>query len=285
MLPWPLEVESDDFKPANLKLQNLDGKFGAFTFEPERRLDLERMKRIVSEARKRWNTSTVVLPESALHEDEVDHVLDVLASQGVSMLIAGVRGPRKNYALIATQSGALEAPTEASLDGRSETQLGWRKSRQHKHHRWRLDAAQIRSYGLQRTLSLDKDWWEAIDIQRRRLRVVSLANLFTFSVLICEDLARQDPVAPVLRGGPRLGDRPPPRWTAAHEPMVGAVCQRPRRGPDVFGAHGHFSRNGQEDVEWRPSRVAGRRALERPPPAPGARPTPRRPGSSAGPQD
>jgi len=54
-------------------------------------------------------------------------------------------------------------------------------------------------------LSPQKVWWEGIHIPPRRLNLFSLTTNCFFSVLICEDLARPDPIGSVLRAvGPNL---------------------------------------------------------------------------------
>jgi hypothetical protein len=97
---------------------------------------------------------------------------------------------------------------------------------QSKHHRWKLDEAQIRQYGLGSRLSVDKKWWEHVSLGDRRLLFVSFPAL-VMSVLICEDLARPDPVGDLIRAvgpnlviallmdGPQLKGRWPERYAMA----------------------------------------------------------------------
>jgi hypothetical protein len=76
---------------------------------------------------------------------------------------------------------------------------------QYKHHRWQLDKSQIKAYGLGGTLSSQRLWWENIHIRERELQFFSVLPELTISALICEDLARQDPVGEILRAvGPNL---------------------------------------------------------------------------------
>jgi hypothetical protein len=54
-------------------------------------------------------------------------------------------------------------------------------------------------------LPASHDCWERIDIGRRGINFVTLQRWLTICVLICEDLARQDPVTEVIRAvGPNL---------------------------------------------------------------------------------
>src|SRR5579883_452329 len=77
--------------------------------------------------------------------------------------------------------------------------------RQDKHHRWYLDNNQICQYGLGTMLDPNKKWWEYISLNERTVTFLSLDAWLTFAVLICEDLARPDPVGNMLRAvGPNL---------------------------------------------------------------------------------
>ena len=77
--------------------------------------------------------------------------------------------------------------------------------RQMKHHRWRVDAGQIKAYGLENQLETGKIWWENIGVADRELSVFALKRCLTFSLLVCEDLARQEPVSRLVRAiGPHL---------------------------------------------------------------------------------
>ncbi|MBA6365675.1 hypothetical protein H4J42_18195, partial [Colwellia sp. BRX8-8] len=77
---------------------------------------------------------------------------------------------------------------------------------QNKHHRWFLDRPQIYNYKLGNTLSPRSKWWEYTSVTDRTLiSYYCQQHKIQISPLICEDLARQDPVAPVVRAlGPDL---------------------------------------------------------------------------------
>ncbi len=104
--------------------------------------------------------------------------------------------------------------------------------RQGKHHRWRLDGRQIRNYGIGARLNPAASYWEDISISDRRLLLFVLRPWLVTSVLICEDLARNDPVGELLRSvgphlviallmdGPQLSNRWPSRYasTLADDP-------------------------------------------------------------------
>ena len=96
--------------------------------------------------------------------------------------------------------------------------------RQDKHHRWRLDKRQIVQYGLGSCLDVAVKWWEHISVGNRELNFVALDDWLTVCPLICEDLARQDPISELVRAvgpnlviallmdGPQLASRWPARY-------------------------------------------------------------------------
>lgn len=92
---------------------------------------------------------------------------------------------------------------------------------QQKHHRWRLESNQIQAYGLGSALSAHEPWWEAIELLSRSLNLYVFRRGAVLAPLICEDLARVDPVHDLIRAlGPNLviallmdGGQVPSRWT------------------------------------------------------------------------
>lgn len=83
---------------------------------------------------------------------------------------------------------------------------GWHiNSAREKHHRWKLNQAQIERYGLSARLDPKKNWWEAIPLSRRVVEFFEPRAGTSMTVLICEDLARADPCQTVVRSvGPNL---------------------------------------------------------------------------------
>lgn len=76
---------------------------------------------------------------------------------------------------------------------------------QSKHHRWKLDRDQIYRYSLGDALDPNRYWWENVDVHGRELNFFVFGTGSCFTTLICEDLARVDPVQKVLRAvGPNL---------------------------------------------------------------------------------
>ena len=95
---------------------------------------------------------------------------------------------------------------------------------QHKHHRWCLDSSQINQYQLGFALHPGRRWWEDIAVQPRQLLFVTANDWLTLCPLVCEDLARVEPISKVIRNvgptllvallqdGPQLGSRWPARY-------------------------------------------------------------------------
>jgi hypothetical protein len=134
----------------------------------------------------------VVLPELALSPEQHDKVRETVLAQD-SFLISGVG--------IRSESGSKHGQNFISVDfPRYKHSL-----HQSKHHRWRLDHNQLSQYGLGSRLYPEKKWWEHIDVHNRELMFISIFQWLAFSVLICEDLSRPDPIGDLVRAvGPNL---------------------------------------------------------------------------------
>jgi hypothetical protein len=141
-------------------------------------------------------------------------------------------------------AGVREPPDPGGRFGANWLHLGvwfggrWWRYRQNKHHRWSLDDNQIEQYHLAAALPPGVRWWEAMAVPTRAVQVVELAEGVTLVSLVCEDLARLDEVADLLRAiGPTLvvttlldggSDDPPQR---GRPPPGRQHCQRQRRKP------------------------------------------------------
>jgi hypothetical protein len=189
LLPWPLTLDARAFTQVDGPLDMDEKAFGFFAFRPERPLDLDLVEALLDSARRRVERiDSLVLPEGALSPEEVVPLESLLARAGVGALVAGVRGLSIDERL---------ARNYVHLG--FHTPDGWVHREQDKHHRWCLDPSQIRQYHLTRSLSPRKRWWEAIDIPLRSVEVIDTGGGATMVPLVCEDLARLDEVADVLR--------------------------------------------------------------------------------------
>ena len=190
IIPWPYQVRAEDFRMSGISDTVVDPRaFGFFEYEPSARFDPEaNLVRVIEAAEAQvGRVSAVVLPESALDESEANAAEQALGDR-VGFLLAGVRGVRRNYAYLGVRHPSYLA-----------------RYCQDKHHRWRLDASQIAQYGLDKSLDARRLWWEPMRVRPREIHFVCANPWLCMAPLICEDLARPDPVADVIRAvGPNL---------------------------------------------------------------------------------
>jgi hypothetical protein len=222
MLPWPLRVDAEDFKQFGVVEVAGFEPHGFFEFAPGELLDLDLADRVLQSARdQEGSVEIVVLPESALRPGDIDELEALLTRHRVWLVVAGVR----------------ERPDRGGRFGANWLHLGvwfggrWWRYRQNKHHRWFLDDNQIEQYHLAAALPPTPPgvrWWEAMAVPRRAVQVVELADGVTLVSLVCEDLARIDEVADVLRAiGPTLvvvtlldGPQLASRWAARYASVL-----------------------------------------------------------------
>jgi hypothetical protein len=136
----------------------------------------------------------IVLPEAALRLEFATLVAKALAGKpGLNLFLTGV---------VAGSDGDLR--NSAAIYRFVQDEL-IPPSFQSKHHRWCLDGEQIRRYHLGHVLDPHVKWWEQIDVSFRHCFVMLFRPGATLSVLVCEDLARYDPVLTVMNSiGPNL---------------------------------------------------------------------------------
>jgi len=231
LLPWPLMVRAADFHPIEGSVQRLaKDPFGSFEFAPAERLDLALLDRVLTAARQEVNTvDVVVLPESAVDESELEDLETLLYRHGVVYLHAGIRQraddparPPNNWI-----HGGINPRLRKGGPLPSDEGEAWFHIRQNKHHRWSLDESQINQYHLGSVLHPHIRWWEAMEVPRRALQVVEVAELAIVS-LVCEDLAESDNVAELIRSvGPTVvitglldGPQLTSRWSARYASVL-----------------------------------------------------------------
>ena len=171
----------------------------------------------------------VVLPESAVDESEIDDLEALLDRHGVVSLHTGVRQrsadparPPGNWIHTGFNVRLQKGRPPPSADGGA-----WFHIRQNKHHRWSLDESQIKQYHLGSVLHPHIRWWEAMEVPRRAVHFIEVAELTTVS-LVCEDLAENDNVAELIRSvGPTVvvaglldGPQLTSRWSARYASVL-----------------------------------------------------------------
>ena len=220
LLPWPLRIRQRDFRPLPGSVRRAENEpFGSFEFVPAEPFDLDLVERVLHAALDEVDdVDAVILPESCVPAEALEPLEAVLGRHGVGVLLAGVRE---------TSSAPDRQPANWVHLG---VQVGgaWSHYRQNKHHRWFLDESQVNQYHLAGALHPSVRWWEAMEVPRRALQVLELSEGLTLVAVICEDLARLDEVAELLRDvGPTLvvtilldGPQLASRWTARYASVL-----------------------------------------------------------------
>jgi hypothetical protein len=231
LLPWPLEVNASDFRPIEGSVQRPSkDPFGFFEFVPAQGLDFDLLDRVLVTAhREAGSVDVVCLPESAVQEGEIDELEALLHDHGVVALVTGVRQqspePSRapyNWLHMGFNPRLVKGDSLPSAPGPP-----WFHIRQRKHHRWSLDEAQIYQYHLGGVLHPHVRWWESMEVPRRSVQFVEVAEL-TLASLVCEDLAQYDDVAELVRQvGPTIvltvlldGPQLDSRWAARYASVL-----------------------------------------------------------------
>jgi hypothetical protein len=241
LLPWPTEVQAADFHVATRRsgvpsdVADASSPHRYFDYAPRISLTPSRLARRVARALDRATTHAdqihgIVLPELALTPQQFLAV-EALAVQRRAVLISGLRRPASpgTYGMpvnsCAIQPMGLTAISRDSA-GRIDSMRNLMRREQLKHHRWCLDRGQILQYELGGRLPASRNCWERIFIGPRDINFITMDSWLTMCVLICEDLARQEPVAEVIRAvgpnlvfallmdGPQLRNRWPSRYAS-----------------------------------------------------------------------
>lgn len=220
LVPWPLEIHPKFFK-ALPKGKRPDVHEFAYCAPAWTETRAARLAAIISTANEIVDrVDGLIFPEASLTEEGWTAVLrQIEKPSGPRFAIAGVadqiadRRPTNTarFGFVLDESFVTPKVTDKVFSPNTvvvqrATQLRQYKQHvQHKHHRWCLDAGQITQYHLGASLDINQRWWEGIEIPRREVAFFRMWKWLTLSMLICEDLARQDPVSSLVRAvGPNL---------------------------------------------------------------------------------
>ncbi|MCW5932763.1 MAG: hypothetical protein KIT45_00500 [Fimbriimonadia bacterium] len=245
LLPWPMVVHGRYFKGSEVKkLPNVKEQIGKFYYDPEKDEVIRGFEQTLREVIKRASEEAgvprlIVMPELSMNERELGNFEHVLLDQIVGSgdtdpknrqiaYIVGVR--REEHMHNGTNGKHVNEVVLGYLNKDSENGKPPQFERRHqrKHHRWKLDGWQIRSYQLGAMLHPEVTWWEDTIIERREVNFVNFGDELTLCPLVCEDLARQDPIAEVIRSvGPSLvvsilmdGPQLKSRWSARYASVL-----------------------------------------------------------------
>ncbi|MEM9996996.1 MAG: hypothetical protein AAF809_04790 [Bacteroidota bacterium] len=238
-VPYPFAISPTDFEIDNNYFESV----GYFTYKPKEWNEIGAIVDLLDKVQKEQGISPhfLVFTETALDEDSYKRLLTALSRR------YGENSSKKNLTKIpvvvaGVGYGHRDKDKEPSIP-RNELRLAtyfagkWYQLVQQKHHRWRLNADQIRQYGLEGRLSTARPLFERSVIEQRRLTFYAPAPWLVLSPLICEDLARTEPISQLVRGvgptlllallfdGPQLNARWPARYASvlADDPGTGVL--------------------------------------------------------------
>jgi len=146
----------------------------------------------------------IVLPELSLDDERAMGIAKILAAKNTNLelFIAGVAAPQGRITRNCAKTFLFKKGRGTRAKEKRQLLSYWEQS---KHHRWRLDANQIRRYSLGDQLEPAGYWWELTNIDKRGCVFYVFRDGMSLATLICEDLARIDPVQSVIRSiGPNL---------------------------------------------------------------------------------
>ena len=247
LFPWPFDVRATDFKSMeqlgeSVVASHKDEAF--FEYDPTPADKLEELnnikdfqmllhatlKRAIKEA---GRIDLVVLPESSISEDYVKELEGVLKDYHVSGYIAGVRIKGSFQTVRNEQGKESKRRFNRNVVYCRMFDTKWvpeaaEEYRQDKHHRWRLTRTQVKQYQLGGSLLSKKEWWEGTKLVSRKVTFINIGENLTICPLICEDLARQEPIADLIRTvGPSLvitilmdGPQTSDRWPANYASVL-----------------------------------------------------------------
>jgi hypothetical protein len=207
VVPFPYRIDGTSFVPGGSTISPKDSgnpiprKLGFFTIRQDWLKDITAVKfadflneLIEAACQEASLVHGIVLPELALEENFAIEVAHILArNTKLELFITGVELNTNDFPGNAVYS---------FLFFENKVHTSWI---QKKHHRWKLEKSQIVQYNLGSNFSPDTEWWEKINIGDRTLRFYLFRPGAVLTTLICEDLARIDPVQPILHAiGPNL---------------------------------------------------------------------------------
>ncbi len=226
LVPWPRKIIPRQFRATEKEKisDEVDrGGYGLFTFDASENPRIDFVKRLLTAAEKTvGRIDGVIFPELAVTPKIAGLLRKALVRED-RFLVLGVGEPASKG-----RCGDNYICFDLMLAGEEYIV----NLQQRKHHRWKLEKNQILQYGIGSMLHPGANWWEHIAIGDRRLMLVTLRPWLTLCVLICEDLARPDPLGDLIRAvgpnlvicllmdGPQLSGRWPGRYatTLADDP-------------------------------------------------------------------
>jgi hypothetical protein len=230
VVPFPFSIPGRSFSPVDGRFPG-DARDRVFTLDPDKWMNRDPARwtnnvsardfakflcGLVDAAKSELEpVHAIVLPETAIRNELANEVADILAAEtDLDLLLTGV-------------SSAHDSGRNLAAIYRFRNNTVLQRSFQSKHHRWCLDGDQIRRYHLGHVLDPHSKWWEQINVSDCACNIMTVRSYAALSVLVCEDLARYDPVLTVMNAigpnlvvallmdGPQLEHRWPGRYATA----------------------------------------------------------------------
>jgi hypothetical protein len=235
LIPHPSKIETASFSAVpepQAGRHRMNERFRKFRYDvPDNSHWLEKeLPRIVRQALKvspDRRVDGVVLPELSLRGEKefrkaCEEILDIAPG---AFVVAGVGVETGGKHLVNTAQ--IMVPLARDKNEHEVTICI-----QTKHHRWLLEESQIKHYGLGGVLDSGVKYWEDTTLGQREVNFFPLKRSFTLCVLVCEDLARQEPAARLIRAvGPHLaiallmdGPQMKERWSGRY---AGVLAEDP----------------------------------------------------------
>lgn len=232
LVPYPYEIDVGQFSSPDVKQcgrhEMVDGfRFMQYNPKSARRWLKDKFPGLLQNAREKApgkRLDAVVFPELSFSSPvEIELAAKALLEVNPhAFLVAGASTKQGNKHV-----NTAQFVIPITKLGENELSVAWYK--QDKHHRWQLDGWQINQYGLQKQLPPGKRYWEDTAFGQRSIYCFPLKRSLTLSVLICEDLARQEPAARLIRAvAPNLviallmdGEQEPRRWSGRYASVLG----------------------------------------------------------------
>lgn len=239
ILPTPFKIEDKQF--ITLTTVHKANKASYFSYSPTKKIDeiTEITEKLLIAAHNAKSYIDIIIyPEATFTLENYKILLESLKNISKKLnrapaVIAGVVYDEKSTTEDNTSTGFLTKNTsiftapskyETIQENSDEFPISTLGYEQVKHHRWQLDEKQIQTYDLGAQFQDNCIYWEGISIETRQIVFHQWGNWFSFCTLICEDLARQEPIASAIRSvGPNLivallldGPQLPSRWPGRH---------------------------------------------------------------------
>lgn len=284
IIPYPYDVESNQF---TIKTNAPHAPVSAKYFEYTPKIDLDQVveisKGLISKSiNSAHNVDLIVFPEGTFRQkhfkDYLRRMNEFFEESSIKqkpVIIAGVLDKVENssnikrlgeYEFEERNCSVLVTPhryeNEYILNRSSLRGTGYE---QVKHHRWQLDHEQISTYDIGAELGSQPGdiYWEGISLENRRVLFTQWENWFSVCTLICEDLARQEPVSSAIRSvGPNLivallfdGPQKKFRWPGRH---ATTLSEEPGSSVLTVSALGMCSRSIPKKPSFKPDSEVSR---------------------------